>query len=132
MSTRKPRSFKWAMTIGLAFGTVLIVAFAFLYKLPTVDRYASLYETGKHINKDYFAAAEYSKEEKAPYLKTTINGVFVNFNSITSPKLYEYKEKKFSELNTKTLKAEIPINDKKETITFTTITKDGKTQKKNF
>lgn len=123
--------YKWAVTIGIVFGTVCIAAFAFLYKLPMVYKFEneSLKSENHKMSSHFVENASYDSEDSAPFLKTGFENRFYSIDENSKISFYESDGKGFKKVKeSKSLSITLPDTDGKATVSISFITVDGKTE----
>lgn len=130
-NTGKSKCFRWAFTIGLIFGTALIVAFAFLYdKLPTIYKYEAdaLNTDVEQPNLLFSSVATTNQDSDLPYLNTDFDNVFFTASNEGTIEFWEFKNDAFSKLKSSgTINISVPLTNHSAEINVELLERDGQT-----
>ena len=132
----KKNKFRWALTIGLLIGTIIVTAFAFFYKLPQIYKYEkeSLVQD-EGPNREVLSVATTNESSESPYLRTGFDNIFFSINNKTDKNgnveskvsYYRYGKNKFSKLKpADKIKVTLSKGDEKALVSIDYLEIDGR------
>ena len=127
-NSKKRNNFRWAVTIGLLIGTVCVVAFAFIYKLPKIYKYDSDTAVSQtdQPDKSFLATAEYKNSSDSPLIKTDFDKIFFSPDKEGKIEYYRYAKKKFVKIKpSDTVKVTLSKGKEKALVTIYIIENNG-------
>lgn len=124
---KKPR-FRWPITIGLILGTVIVIAFAFLYKLPAHSRGESAEDSKQKTNKEFISVTTVNKKGDSPYQRTGLDNVYFTISEDGKVSYYEFAKERFNSLKaTDRITVSLTVGKEKVHVDISLIKKNNQT-----